>query len=467
MGYCIANNYSFLNNNYYENKSSLIKAIDLISTPARCVLGGRNIDVLSQTFEDKTSVSKRVAIVFFSVIVFPVAAISITALLIKLATFPHKWEKKIVVNQTTEVSNYIKKFQKDCEAGSFATAIESYKAKPALQKRTEVTESLINVIKHEINKLTTPWSTIQESLSLLSEKDAISSINYAVKVRLSSELESGCFVTSANDITSFVEGALVRSDWKTRISCYTTLISDALQVEESDIILPNAVKMYMGDHLLKQITILRQNFSSAVDTLFSDADELLMRDLLFKAVQCYSTYRIVFKQPDHMKEINARVENLLHINRINLDCSTRLNESFAQNSMSFEESMRILGNTIHHYVNSGIQLNQQSIDVDLRDLKISIQKFYKNICQLGLDAQRDKSVAEFEQFRSDTNVTLENDLHDLKLNNRLSTETDFFDIIKTTLTSVRKLELLRPAVEFRNVFISLLETEAKRRATDT
>src|ERR1700722_4679983 len=106
----ISDNYSVFNNYNYENKHFIISCLDCFSTPLRRVFGGRNICVLSQTYMNEMSTGRKVATVFFSVLIFPVAIISIASLLIKVGTFPFVWEKKKVKVQTQETWNIINQF---------------------------------------------------------------------------------------------------------------------------------------------------------------------------------------------------------------------------------------------------------------------------------------------------------------------------------------------------------------------
>jgi hypothetical protein len=87
-------NYSYLNNYNYDGKSFLNSALDWLSTPSRVVLGGKNVCVYSQTYEEEVSTCRKIATLFLSIIILPVATVSICCLILKLSKFPWTWEKK-------------------------------------------------------------------------------------------------------------------------------------------------------------------------------------------------------------------------------------------------------------------------------------------------------------------------------------------------------------------------------------
>lgn len=142
MSYSIEDNYSVLNNYNYKDKSSLYSSLDWLSTPCRRVLGGRNVSVLSQTYENKMSGANKVATVFFSVLIFPVAIVSIASLLIKMATVPWFWEKKKVKVQSQQTWNIINQFKKAFQNSDYDQAIQIFNQRSEVGKRSDIYDDL-------------------------------------------------------------------------------------------------------------------------------------------------------------------------------------------------------------------------------------------------------------------------------------------------------------------------------------
>lgn len=76
--------FSILNNYQYEGKSKFQKTLDLISSPCRKILGGRNINLIDHTSQGKIKVSEKLGNLILSLVLLPVGIISFTALIVKL-----------------------------------------------------------------------------------------------------------------------------------------------------------------------------------------------------------------------------------------------------------------------------------------------------------------------------------------------------------------------------------------------
>lgn len=140
--------FSIFNSYDYKNKSFALAALDKLSTPCRLAFGGKKVYVLSQTSKE-TSTSARVAAVFFSVLIFPIAVISISSLVIKAATLPWIWQKKNVKNQSKQAEEMIKQFN---ATGTYDKAIEILMKSPEIGKNPDVYENFSNIVKTKINE---------------------------------------------------------------------------------------------------------------------------------------------------------------------------------------------------------------------------------------------------------------------------------------------------------------------------
>ncbi len=297
--------YSVLNNYEYENKKWIISTLDFLSTPMRRVLGGKNDSVLSETSDYKMSVSRRIATLFFSVIVFPVAAISIASLILKLMTCPFIWEKKIVQAQDKNTWEIYNKFNDNCKKGSFDAAVHGLSHRSQLLKRDDIHKNLFSVINAEINNNpTTCWEKIPKGLKHLKIGDAIELINHAIKVRLECELKDNRYKMDGSAIAGLIDNSLNNTHLSNLEACVTKILSGALRIESNENLLAMILKMELADNLINLLTDTKKsNAHQDYQRTLADLQADSMRSMIFPSGHNYFDQYTVFRDKPTMKNI--------------------------------------------------------------------------------------------------------------------------------------------------------------------
>ncbi len=326
-------NYSVLNNYNYENKSDFSSKVDWLSTPCRRVLGGRNDCLLSQTYDDKMTTAFKVATVFFSVLIFPIAIISVVSFAIKLATFPFTWEKKIVIKESQKSWDMINLFNSVFQNGQYDKALQIIKERPQLGNRKDINGKLFQLINIKINNIT-PWVEVQSMLTLLPNHDAIVLINHAVKKQLSSEFANDLFLTSSDHIIQFVQNSLRDRSVQALADCYKKLISDAMLIDLNEDLLFNLIKMDLADHILHSLTQLKKdNAQDELERSIALLDGKLLRSDIFKKDQNYSDLYFIFNSS--MQQIHAAVQEIHLIHQLKFQIMNHMSTSTPQIQLKF------------------------------------------------------------------------------------------------------------------------------------
>lgn len=332
MGFSIENNYSVLNNYNYNGKSIFSSSVDWLSTPCRRVLGGRNVCVLSQTYEDKMSTTSKIATVFFSVLIFPVAIVSVASLIIKVATFPWAWETKKVKIQSQETWTIINQFKTVVQKQKYHEGIQIFRKQPEIGERKDIYNDFFKAINCEINNHS-PWTKVQEALSLLKSNNAIELIKHAVKTKLSFEYQNDCYLTSGSDINDFIQSSLKNSPVESREVCYKELFSNVLQIDVNEDVILNAIKMDIAAHMIRSfIQIKKSRAKNELERLSAKLEKTLLRYSLFKKEQNYNDLYLIFNSNADMQKISAILQNLRQINQISWQSFNKLNALSAQNT---------------------------------------------------------------------------------------------------------------------------------------
>ncbi|PJD95559.1 MAG: hypothetical protein CK425_08580 [Parachlamydia sp.] len=313
-----SNKYSVLDS-YYDNKLNkpfLYSSFNLLSKPWRRVLGGIDVYIPSQTYESKMSTPKRVATVFFLVLVFPVGFASFTSLLIKFATLPWIWEKKKVRVLSQQSWNIIDQFNKACQNKESDQAVQSYVQRPEIGRRKDVYDNFFRAINWKINAHAS-WGDIQLGLSLLDTNDAVALINYAIKVKLEHEFKNNCLLVSGDSVTDFIQKSLKYNHWANIESCYEKILKGTLQININDDFILNAFKMDLADHLIRSMTQMRASKAhTELERLTVKSKEILLRYCLFDKKQNYCDFQFMFEDANRMRKIRAAVQNLRQANQI-------------------------------------------------------------------------------------------------------------------------------------------------------
>lgn len=149
-------NYSVLNSYEYKNKSLTMSTLDWFSTPCRRILGGQNVYLENNTYDIKMMVSARIMTLFISLVILPVAVVSLA---IKVLSFPCLWNKETVVKtwktaekriqeEKAQIATDAKKRKETSEAFSKAFSERRYKDYIRLALENP---SIINNNPHEYN----------------------------------------------------------------------------------------------------------------------------------------------------------------------------------------------------------------------------------------------------------------------------------------------------------------------------
>lgn len=314
MTYIIEKNYSVFNNYHYDKKPSISKWLVRLSTPCRRVLGGRNVYLSSQTYENKMSTTKRVATLFFLIVIFPAGTISFASLLIRLVTFPSTWEKKKVTVQCKQAWDLINQFNESFKSGEYDKAIQTFKQRQELGRRSDIYGDLFKIINQKIN-IHAPWDEVQTLLPYVKTNDAIELINHAVKVKLGDELKNDFQTLSASQIIHFVENSLRYNNALNVEECYNKLFSSSLLVDINENLLLNAIKMDLADQLISALTEMKISKAlSEFSRVKIKFEEIQLRSSLFKKEQSHLGLSSLFKVPAEMEKISQAIDAIRKMN---------------------------------------------------------------------------------------------------------------------------------------------------------
>jgi hypothetical protein len=337
MKFSIENNYSPLNNYSYKEKSGLSSFLDWLSKPCRRVLGGRNVYVLSQTYESKPSTSSRVTTVAFLLLFSPIAVVSIAGLLVKMATLPWIWEQRKIKVQSGQAWGLINQFNEAFQKNKYDQAIQIVRLNPHLRERKEVDENVFKCINLKINNGSS-WDEVQTDLRLLSINDAILLIDYAIKMKLSNEFKNDRNITSADHIISFIKKSLSCPSLSNIESCYKKLFSSALRIDTNGNVILNAIKMDISDHLIRHLCQLKKSHAqNELERATILLEGTSLRYEIFDKDQQYFNYFLMFSLPESMEKISTVIQNVRNINRIGWQSLDKLNTLVKQSNTNQPE----------------------------------------------------------------------------------------------------------------------------------
>lgn len=385
-------NYSVLNNYNYEGKSFLSSSLDWLSTPYRRILGGRNICVLSQTYENKMSTAGKIATVFFSVLIFPVAIVSIASLIIKMTTFPWVWEEKKVKVQSQQTWDAINQFNRAFKANNYDKAIQTFSQRPEVGKRNDVYNDFFRAINQKINDQSS-WEEVQIALPFLNSNDAIKLINHAVKMKLSYEFKDACNLTSATHIINFIQNSLSNRNIQNLEACYKKLFSDALQIDVDENILFNAIKMDIADQLIKCfVQIKTSHAENELERASAKLEGVVLRYSLFKKEQDYTSHYLIFSSIDSMQKVSAIVQEIRHIHQIGWQSLNKLNALSAKCNTNEQEQWEAIYSVFKEFK---INLNQLTLsgNEEEKTYVLSLQRIFDDMIEF-IESIRGLSSAE-------------------------------------------------------------------------
>lgn len=343
--------YSPLNNYHYNNKSSVMSCLDFFSTPARRVLGGRNVNVLTQAAENKMSTTRKVMVVFISVLIPAIALISMTALLLKLATMPWVWEKKRIQVQSDKAKGVIDQFDAVFKKNS-QEAIKLVTSHPHLAKRNDIYDKFWKSLEQSVNNHAT-WADLGPSLAILRPADAITMIKHAIGTQISYEFNSNSPVTTPQHVIDFIKKSLHRS--ADVLSCYEGLISGTLQIDSKEDLLFNAIRLDCADQIIKDYVRMRKSLTPTEFGTIA-CDELLLKNKLFKGGDG-SYYRIVLlSHPAVMQNIHTTLEDIRTIRRLKEHCPAKVKALIANHNGNLKEQCAAIQAEFAHFEKSNNEL---------------------------------------------------------------------------------------------------------------
>lgn len=372
MSYVIANNYSPLNSYNYHNKPAWSSALDWLSTPCRRALGGRNIYLAAQTYEDKMSTAGRITTLFFSILIFPIALVSATSFALKLATLPWVWEKKTVKEQSRQTWKTIEQFNAAFDQRNYDQALDKLRKRPGLEARIDINKKLFKIINVKINE-GEPWHAIKKLLPLLSSQDAIALINHAVKTRLSSESASNKLTLDGSMLIGLVEGSLAATGFKSVEACYMRLLTDALRIDVNNDLILNTIKMDLADSIIKKITHLRiANAKDEIGRILAGTQETTTRYKIFDTEQKYYHLYLMFNNKESMQQIHNELQAIRAMRHLESETTTALKGHISKGS-GVQTKWNLLSEEMKSYHDKAVALNQSARPCDQQYLQKMLQ----------------------------------------------------------------------------------------------
>lgn len=310
-GYTVIDNYSELNNYDYKGKSTFISWLDQLATPVKYVFGGKDVCLLSQTHREMGSL-KKIATAVFSIFLFPIGITSFASLILKLATRPSTWEKKIVIDQTKASWEIIHAFRSAIRAQGYDAAIKNLQKQPEIV--IHVYDGLLACITHKIDRLS-PWKEITPLFALIESKDAASLVCHAVKIRLLNDCNGTCNFTPAEEIISFIQNAL-RTHSQAIDLCYKQLFDDILLFDEEKSLLFNIVKMDLANSIIASFEPLKTANQAELRSLFF---------IEYKKTKDRQDYLNVFNDVNSMTLIHRHLKRMYALQQNGLELQNNLN----------------------------------------------------------------------------------------------------------------------------------------------
>ncbi len=334
MSYRIDENYSFLNNYNYTNKSRGISALDFLSAPYRKILGGRDVSVCALMVDPLTSTISKVAIVAASVfaayLYMPLIAIPAISLALKFVVFTFLGEKENIISGVVANRQSLDAFDRKYNIGNLDAALGVLGANWGLYQREDVRSRLNEIVSTMIKNTATPfekispwipyvtistdvvqrlnyeikqvdgWDRVQCWIPLLGLEKSIEVIGFYINDRLERENRENNWRIKSKDIREFVAQSISDKSIDSIGSCYTKLFSGALRVKEGEDPAFSAFKMVLADDLITDLT--KRKMSGNLDSL---QKEMVL--LLSDAQRFSVTWNPDFKDPLKVKEMRALV----------------------------------------------------------------------------------------------------------------------------------------------------------------
>lgn len=456
MSFSIENNYSALNNYNYGGKSFLLSSLDWLSTPCRRILGGRNVCVLSQTYENEMSTAGKVATLFFSIVIFPLGIVSITSLAIKVATLPWIWEAKKVKVQSQETWNVINQFNRAIEKNEYDQAIQICQ-RSEIGKRNDIYTNLFKSINQKIIN-NSSWEEIQKVLPLLRLNDAIGLINLSIKMRLSNEFANDCNLTTPKQINDFIRSSLKNCSIQDLENCYNKLFSDALSVDVNENIILCAIKMDIADFMIKSFIQLKISYAkNDLERSLAKLKENVLRYSLFKAEQKSSyNYSLIFNSTEYMPQVSSAIQDLRNINLFVRQTLNKLNA--LSTDTNEQEKWKGVRSEFIKFKDNFDQFNI-SLDQDEKNYIQSLQLVFNDMIEFIDSILKASSIEEIESITKKIELSSQEHIKNishLMANTKTSIFQTGIDSVLSTLRLKKKGELMAPTEKMKSYLMTMV-----------
>jgi hypothetical protein len=345
-------NYSYLNNYNYDGKSFLNSALDWFSTPCRVVLGGKNACVYSQTYEKEVSTCRKIATLFLSIIILPVATVSICCLILKLSKFPCDWEKKIIVDQSKLYSDVTRIFEDAYSKKEYSRAIQLYKLTPQIGFRQDIAE---NYVRSKIYNGCS-FEEIQKDIAIMETNRAIELIQDAVVAQLAKETKS--FRVSGQNIIFFIKNS-IGSDLENYENCIKKMFAEFLHVDKRDSYSRNIQNMDLSYRLIVDLFKMKKEKSNSVlQHSEIEKQKAALVDILFE--QKPDHLHSIFLSDESMQKMGILLDNIRSCNQLRRSILDNLNDYLEQNMKADDkQKWKVIQDKFNQFTESYIKTSTE------------------------------------------------------------------------------------------------------------
>lgn len=409
MGYSVLNNYN------YTDKSFFINTLDFLSTPCRRVLGGKNVDCLSNTQDSEMLPLFKVITAIFSVIVFPIGIISVVALASKLITFPCLWESKRIKQQAEVTSKVSADFFSNFSQNKYDDAIKIVRLNPNLIENHEVSTAFFKIVNTKINN-NAQLSEISHLIQYLSSGNAIELTNHSIRHRLTIETQNSSFCTGAEEFTSFILDCLRGKDLETVEQCFKRILTDALKINIPENPSLTSMKMYHADHLTKYLVSRKINAAkNELEISQANLLDMVLRMETFPINIHTIEWSQFYKDKERMNLIIPIFNKFISINR-SVEQHSRL-----INKIQIDTEKSVLHEIMHNLKNlvDVLEGNERDFCKDVLCLCTSMD----NLIHIFRTSSDHKEIEAYTKIVIDNNTKIRSSLEKLSNNDVKATKT--------------------------------------------
>lgn len=307
--------YSIRNNYEYVDKPVIISVLDVLSTPVRRLLNGRNISTLSLKEDETLSATKRICLVAFVTLglalpyvgigVLALAALSILAFTLKAAILPWFWQKHTVQREIDNTSNAIQKTIDAFDQKIDDLALEELAKRPKMARYKDLGDKLEEHLYARIEK-GEKLENLSHLISLLPRKQAIHIVKKAIESKLKNDPSNFEMRLSLSD---FIDNSLrfksTSTVSKKRQEAYEKIIS-LFKINDSDKPLLNYCKVVIADELI-------EHFKHAISTL-SERPPFVQKLRLEVVTLSNSDLYKIFNSPQEIRNLSLLIKQYDELN---------------------------------------------------------------------------------------------------------------------------------------------------------